>query len=73
MVMEIQSLVRAGKMQRVKSNAFLQRSKSGGPRRALDRKISINSGASPGSAFACELSPLSVGALHMGRMRSDQG
>lgn len=52
-VMEIQSLVHAGKMQRIKSNAVLQGAKSGGPSRALDRKISINSGAFPGSAFAC--------------------
>ena len=43
--MEIQSLVRAGKMQRIKSNAVLRGAKSGGPSRSLERKVSVNSGA----------------------------
>ena len=46
--MEIQSLVKSGKMQRIKSNAVLQNARSSMvtlAARPLDRKVSINTGA----------------------------
>ena len=55
--MEIQSLVRAGKMQRIKSTAVLRGTKSGGPSQPPERKISINSGSSAGTASANDCSP----------------
>ena len=42
--MEIQSLVRSGKMQRIKSNLHAAKPAPAPPARPLDRKISINSG-----------------------------
>ena len=48
LVMEIQSLVKSGKMQRIKSNAVLQNARSSMvalAARPLDRKVSINTGA----------------------------
>ena len=47
-------------MQRIKSNAILRRPKSanGGPVRALDRKVSINSGAFAGTALAHDVKPV---------------
>ena len=47
LVMEIQSLVRSGKMQRIKSTAVLQNARSSMgtlAARPLDRKVSINTG-----------------------------
>ena len=46
--MEIQSLVKSGKMQRIKSTAVLQNARSSMvalAARPLDRKVSINTGA----------------------------
>lgn len=44
LVMEIQSLVRSGKMQRIKSTLHAAKPAPAPPARPLDRKISINLG-----------------------------